>query len=104
MSFLAKADKAIGILKRQLGETVIYRHQDGGSVSINAVWDRSYEIVDADSETVVSSTNPHIGVELTDLLEAPKENDKVEFLNDVYRVVDIEPDGQGAAQIVLFKL
>lgn len=104
MSFLAKADKCLGILKRSLGEEMIYRFRDGGSVTITAVWNREHEIVDANTETVVSSTNPHIGVQLKDLTKPPKENDTVDFLGKQYRVIDVEEDGQGAAQIILYKL
>jgi len=103
MSFLAKASRMLGTLKRRLGEEMLYRHNSGGSVTICAVWNREHEIVDADTETVVSTNNPHIGVQLSDLLMPPVEDDEVVFCGITYRVVDVEEDGQGAAQIQLFK-
>ena len=94
----------LGILKRTLGEEMVYRHKSGGVVTIKAVWNKEHLFVDPDTEAVVSSTNPNIGVQLSDLLKAPAENDTVDFLNDSYRVIDFEQDGQGAAQIILLKL
>jgi len=104
MSFLAKTDLMLGTLKRSLGEKMIYQHLDGGEVAITAVWNREHEIVDANTETIVSTVHPHIGVQLKDLIQPPKENDTVLFLGNTFRVIDVEEDGQGAAQIILFKL
>lgn len=103
MSFLGKTRLMLGTLKRSLGETMTYKHKGGGSVNITAVWNREHQTVDPDTEVIVSSNNPHIGVQLSDLLKPPKDDDQVVFQGDTYRVVDVEEDGQGAAQIVLFK-
>lgn len=104
MSFLAKAEKLLDVAKRNLGEDILYRHASGGSVSIKALWNNQYELIDPDTEALVSSNQPHVGVILKDLLEPPKQDDTLEFLEKVYKIVDIQEDGQGAAQLFLFKL
>jgi hypothetical protein len=104
MSFLSKTKLVLGTLTRSLGEKMLYRHANGGTVEIVATWNREYQFIDPETETPVSSFNPHIGVRLSDLIESPQEGDTVEFQNNVYRVQDVEEDGQGAAQLMLYKL
>ena len=104
MSFLAKTDIMLGTLKRSLGEEMSYRYKTGGSTKITAVWNRQHTSVDPDTEAVVSTNDPNIGVQLKDLRAYPVEGDKVYFNGDKYKVVDVEEDGQGAAQLRLYKL
>lgn len=103
MSFLAKAARLLNRAKQSLGEDMVYRYKDGGSVSIKAIFNNQFEIVDPNTETMVTSNDPHIGVVLSDLSKKPREGDEVDFLDVVYQVVDVQEDGQGAAQIFLYK-
>jgi hypothetical protein len=104
VSFQAKVGRFLTKAVNALGESVRYFHQDGGNVRIMAVFDNNFEVVDPNTETVVSSNHPRIGVKLADLLELPKKNDRVEFGRDMYKVVDCLEDGQGGASIWLHKI
>ncbi len=104
MSFLTKTGIMLGTLKRSLGEEMEYRYKRGGSTDITAIWNRQHTTVDPDTEVVVSTNDPNIGVQLKDLRAYPVENDEVHFNGDKYKVVDVEDDGQGAAQLMLYKL
>lgn len=104
MSFLAKASRMLDVTKRSLGEKVTYRHKDGASVEIFGVWSNQFELLDADTQTMVVSSQTNIGVKLADLADQPKQDDEIDFQGVAYRVVDVQEDGQGAAQIFLYKI
>lgn len=103
-SFLAKADRILDRAKTSLGEDILYTHGDGSSATIRGIWNNEYQIVDPDTEALVTSNNPHVGVILKDLLIAPANGDIVEFQSKQYKVIDIQEDGQGAAQLFLYKI
>lgn len=102
-SFKAKVGRLLTKAVNALGENAKYCHQAGGSVLIRAIFDLEAEQVDPNTEVIVSSNAPRLGVKLVDLLEAPREGDTVEVGTAIYRVVDSVEDGQGGATLWLHK-
>lgn len=106
--FLGLVDKLLGSATKLLGDdscekTVIYESKRGGRTKIFAVFDNQFEAVDPDTERVVTSLNPVIGVRLRDLPQKPIEHDIVIARNVRYRVIDIQEDGVGGASLILHK-
>lgn len=101
--FKCRVDKMLETIINATGETVEYRPVNGGSFEICAVFDNEAQLVDPDSEQLVSSNEPAIGIRLRDLPNFPKYNDIVVAEKETYRVIDIREDGQGGASLLLHK-
>ena len=89
----------LGNTTRLLGEKVEYRYKNGGSIKINAIFDNQWEQLDPDTERVVSTNQPVLGLRLSDLSQAPSTGDEVLIIeeNIEYVVQDTREDGQGGA-------
>lgn len=70
-------------------------------MEINAVFDRDYQAVDPDTERVISSNQPMIGVRLRDLPAKPCKGDHVVIGEEEFKVIDSQEDGQGGASLFL---
>lgn len=99
--FKGLVDDALGILTDCLGEKVEYRSCKGGIETIDAVFDRDYVAVDPDTERVISSNSPMIGVRLRDLPSKPVKGDIVVIGSEEFQVIDSREDGQGGAALFL---
>ena len=95
--------RVLGIATRVLGEPVQYQHQSGAVSSIQAIFDNEWQQVDPDTERVVSSNQPVIGIKLSDLLVYPKVGDLIIVIDDIknFIVQDVREDGQGGASLFL---
>lgn len=91
-------------MTQHLGEDATYYPCKGASVAVRVVFDNEYEIVDPDTETVISSNAPVILVRLSDYPGPIKENDRFEMSGVKYKVWSIQEDGQGGARVTLHKL
>jgi hypothetical protein len=87
-----------------LGESVCYRPKAGGTHTINAVFDEKAIQTNPDTEEFVSSNDPRIGVKLCDLPFIPRENDRVDIGKLSFKVKEVQEDGQGGADIFLFRI
>jgi hypothetical protein len=87
-----------------LGESVCYRPRRGGSHTINAVFDEKALSLDPDTEEIISSNDPRIGIKLSDLPFLPQEKDRVDIGKVQFEVKEVREDGQGGADIFLFKV
>lgn len=96
-------NRLLGHATRILGEKIIYEYVEGGTVEIDAIFDNEWEQVDPDTERVVSSNQPILGVKLKDLDRMPKTNDIVYIKrdNEKYVVHDSREDGQGGVSLFL---
>mgnify|MGYP005989024993 CR=1 FL=1 len=102
-NFRNRVDRLLKHCTDNFGEKVIYYPCSGGSYSIEAIFDNNYEIVDPETENVVSSNHPMIGVNLNDLNFELKTNDMVQVRNLKYKITEIREDGQGGASLFLHK-
>lgn len=86
------------------GECVEYHAALRLPVEIRAIFDAAYQEVDPQTGVAIGSAMPAIDVRLADLPTTPSPGDKVGARGNYYRVVSLQPDGQGAAKLVLHKL
>jgi hypothetical protein len=103
MSFKDKVGDLLTKAVNVFGEDVKYRSKSGGSVKIRGVFDHTFEFVDPNTNTVVSSNAPRLGIKLADLPFKPLQGDTVQIGSTLYKVVDALEDGQGGASLHLNK-
>ncbi len=96
-------NRILGHTTRILGEKIKYTFKKGGDVQIDAIFDQEWEQVDPDTEQVVSTNQPVLGVRLSDLKDEPKIGDEILILRDnkKYVVQDTREDGQGGVSLFL---
>jgi len=87
-----------------LGESVCYRPRVGGVHTINAVFDEKAINIDPDTEEFISSNDPKIGIKLSSLPHTPQEGDRVDIGKRQFEVKDVREDGQGGAEIFMFRI
>jgi hypothetical protein len=85
------------------GESVCYRPKRGGAHTIEAVFDREAIQVDPDTEEIVASNNPRIGIKLSDIPNPPQQGDRVDIGQERFEVTDSQEDGQGGAALLLLR-
>lgn len=108
MSFREKYGCVLDVCMDEFGaqceEPVIYRPiKGGGEFKIRAIYDRDAITVDPDTEQVISTSEPMIGVKLADLLFSPSVGDQVTVLGEQFKVVDTEDDAHGGMTMKLHK-
>lgn len=100
--FEATANKAFRAIKRSVLRTqIIYNPKAGGSFTFNGIFDDRAQEVDPDTEQPVSSNVFTLGIQLSDLPQAPEKGDRVTIKTQTYRVVDFLKDGVPDVSTVL---
>lgn len=69
--------------------------------SARGVFDRPYEQVITAEGHSQTSTQPVLGIRLSEFAVPPAKKDKVTVDGVIYQVFDIHPDGQGGADLML---
>lgn len=103
MDFRDRVDRILNHCKKTFGERVTYHPYKGGSIVITGIFDNRHESVDPETEQVISSNQPVLGVNLNDVDFEIKINDKVKIRNLLYKIIEVREDGQGGAQLILHK-
>lgn len=87
------------------GEVAVYRSALDVTISLpRAVFSNEYSSIDGD-ESGVPTSLPALWVRLDDLPVDPLSDDgEVTVAGFVYRVIDVKPDGEGGAWLVLQKI
>lgn len=93
MRFAKLADAVIKRCRNTFREDVKYLPKTGGVFDITGVWDDATEMVDPNTEQVVSSNLFSLGFRFADLPEKPVKGDKLEVLGKEYKVIEIKEDG-----------
>jgi hypothetical protein len=83
------------------GEPVCYQPSVGGNIDITAVFDEDFIAIDPDTEEVISSNAPRIGIKVSDLPFLPTDKDHVVIGDRRFKVTDSQEDGQGGSTIFL---
>lgn len=104
MEWGTMADAIIRAGIRTFGETVVYTPQLKAPREIRAIFNAEFQGVDPNIGVGIGSVAPVIDVRLADISETPSPGDRVCIRGDHYRVVEMQPDGQGAARLLLQKL
>lgn len=85
------------------GKEVIYEPAKGGTFPIVGIFDDQFELIDPDTEQVISSNQVTLGIKLDDLPEAPVKGDRVIVRDTRYIVIDSREDGVAGAILFLHK-
>jgi len=84
-------------------ENVIYVPKQGTRFKVKAVFDNEFENFDAQTENVIASNQPAVGVQLSDFPACPKKGEVFIVKNKPHKIIDVQEDGQGGATIFLHK-
>ena len=105
-SFKQRYNRALGIIVPACGEEIEYRPRakPGVRYKLKAVYDDEYEAVDPETNQIISSNSPRIGVRYSDLISPPQKDDEVYILGETFKVYDSQEDGQGGVTIYLHRL
>lgn len=102
------ADRMLGLAVRtfshsdQGGQSLIqYVPKSGSPYSIDAVFSKAHVEIDRDTGAPISSTDPTLGVQLSQLQAPPRKGDKVNVGGTIYVVDDFQPDGVAGALLQL---
>jgi len=90
-------------IKRTMGEDADYEPLSGGSFSIVGVFNDRHVFVDPQTEQVVSSNQPTLGVKRADMPADPVKGDKITFREKRYTVSDSQEDGEGWIHLFLYE-
>ena len=101
--FRERVNKVLRHCTSTFGEEVIYYPRKGGSHKIKGIFDNDVELVDPETEQLVSSNASMLGVNLNDLDFEMKIDDQIQIRNLRYIVVEVREDGQGGASLILHK-
>jgi hypothetical protein len=92
-------------IKIAFGEPITYTPADSGSaLSLRVPIDEVFEGVDPNTGVQVIQRSPIIGIKITDLPQAPQENDLVTMRGENFFVVKYETDGQAIYRVLLDKV
>lgn len=86
-----------------LGTAVTYRPKDSDEETEidKAIFDNAAIDVDFGNGGPMQTTQPWLGVKVSDLPGDPQVGDRVTAKGTNYEVVKVEPDGQGGARLTL---
>jgi hypothetical protein len=97
------ADSILKQTTATFGQDVTYTPAVGSPVTIQGIFDHAYQDVQLQHGPGVSSVRPVLGIRLADLAARPAKGDTATIGATIYRVIDIEEDGQGGATLRLQK-
>jgi hypothetical protein len=83
---------------------VQYVPKVGSPYFVDAVFDKAHVSIDQDTGAPISSTDPIIGIQLSQMQAEPKKGDRVVVDGTTYTVADYQPDGVAGARLPLHQL
>ena len=104
MSFSDLTSKVHDHIKDTFGEIVTYEPLAGGPYTPKGVFNERFQFVDPDTEQVVSSQQPNLGVKRADLPADPVKGDIVTVRGVQYRVHDSQEDGEGWVKFLMYEV
>ncbi len=101
--FRDRVDRLLNHCTKTFGEDVILLPKRGGRYEIRGIFDNEHVGIDPDTEQVISTQQPILGINLHKISIRPRSGDVVKIRNLNYRVIEIREDGQGGASLILHK-
>ena len=99
---LLATDLTASFTTDEWAEDIVYTPAVGDAVTIPAIWDESYEEVDPDTGAAIQSGQPRATVRSDDLSGiVPGPDDRITRNSETFRVVEVQPNGQGVTGIYL---
>lgn len=103
VDFRERVDKLLNVATRNFGEDVTLLPKSGGRYIIKGIFDNEYEAIDPDTEQLISSQQPILGINLHGLKKDPNAGDQVKIRNLFYNIIEVREDGHGGATLYLHK-
>ena len=104
MTFKDDIDDDLGnmLSDDEFGTEITYIPQVGDAFTVNVLFDNEYEGVEVGDEgAVVTDQKPMITVRLSDFTNDPAVDDECTINSVDYKIIDIQKDGTGAADLIL---
>lgn len=91
--------------KCAFGTLATHTPKDGSpSQIVTVVFDNEFQQIDPDTENLVASQSPRIGVKLSDFTTPIRKRDAFQVKGVDYEVIDKQEDGQGGATLFLHEV
>lgn len=103
VDFRRTVDRILSSSLRVFGESIKFFPKSGGVLNIRGIFDNDFQVLDPDTEQMISSNQPGLGVNLNDFEVDPRVEDQCEIRGIKYRVTEVREDGQGGATLLLNK-
>jgi len=89
-----------------VGETGTFKYipKVGVGFDVRGIFDNEYKAVDPDTQAIVSSLVPNLGVKLSDLPQSPQNGDMVFVQDQKFRIIEVQKDVHGGARLFLHKV
>lgn len=104
MDFRNLVDNVLKKCTATFGEEVTFFPKAGGVYKIQGVFDNDFQMVDVQTDRLISANQPALGVNLNDFNFQIKKDDEVSIRNVRYRIQEKKEDGQGGAVLLLSAL
>lgn len=104
MNFREHADRILQKATSTFGQKVKFFPMVGGVYEVEGVFDSKYQVVDPETQEIISTNKPGLGVNLNDFAVQPGEGDEFEIDGIKFKVTDKQEDGQGGAVLLLNKV
>jgi hypothetical protein len=102
--FRDRTSRILNHAKKNFGDPCVLNPDSDEPFPFDGIFDNAHMMVDVDTEQPVSATHPTLGVNLFDFEVEPTRADQVQLRNLIYKIIDILPDGQGGATLVLHQV
>ncbi len=102
--FRNRVNRILKAATSTFGEAVVFYPKSGGVYKCQGIFDNEYQAIDPDTEQVISSNQPALGINLNDLPIELNIEDLVKIRGYEFRIVDKREDGQGGATLLLHKV
>ncbi len=104
MSWSETTGLALGNCLETFGEQIFYMPKAQPSVVMTGIFDDLYESVDPNTLSVITSQQPIVGIRDSDLGQTPRQDDQVLVRGILYRVKEVQTDGQSGSKLYLHKV
>lgn len=103
MSFESLAGMTLDACQAAFGENVTFTPAVGSPVQASGIFSGISTEIDSATGFPVQVKKPVIGIKLADFPQAPKQGDRFTVRSVTYKVLRVDEDGEGGAQIALAK-
>lgn len=104
MTWQQQTDDVMRICTETFTTLVTYTPVVGAPFSVKGIFDAAYQEVQILDGAAVQTTQPKLGIRLSDFAVKPKEGDRCTINSVVYRVTEYRPDGEAGASLMLHKV
>lgn len=91
----------LGVAVRTFATSVQYIPKTGAAYDIVAVFDKAHISIDPDTGAPISSTDPVLGIQLSQMQGPIRKGDRISVDGTVYVIADHQPDGIAGARLKL---